>query len=177
MATFAKTSFNTTIYATFRPTYPRQLFDFIFQHHERTRGARWDTAVDLGCGTGKCLLCAAMHYNTETSIIPLGQATVELTPFKRIIGVDPSAKMIASARESASQDAQATNAANLSRFEYLQGDAENLSFLDDGSVDLLIAGSSEAALCNLLELKKGIIRESSSSLPLVRLVQNVARDC
>lgn len=59
MATFAKTSFNTAIYATFRPTYPRQLFDFIFQHHERTHGARWDTAVDLGCGTGACLCSGA----------------------------------------------------------------------------------------------------------------------
>ena len=28
-----------------------------------------------------------------------GQAMVELTPFKRVIGVDPSAKMIESARE------------------------------------------------------------------------------
>lgn len=85
-----------------------------------------------------------------------GQATIELTPFKRIVGVDPSAKMIASARESASQDAQTTNTANLGRFEYVQGDAENLSFLEDGSVDLLIAGSSEAALCNLPELKESI---------------------
>ena len=38
-----------------RPTYPRQLFDYIFQQHERTPGARWDTALDLGCGTGLSL--------------------------------------------------------------------------------------------------------------------------
>ena len=56
MATFAKTTFDTAIYASFRPTYPRQLYDFIFKHHERTPGARWDTAVDLGCGTGPSAL-------------------------------------------------------------------------------------------------------------------------
>ncbi|KAI0049342.1 hypothetical protein FA95DRAFT_1604467, partial [Auriscalpium vulgare] len=78
MTTFAKTTFNTARYAAARPTYPRQLYDFVFQYHERTRGAKWDTALDLGCGTG--------------------QATVELTPFKRVVGVDPSAKMIESAR-------------------------------------------------------------------------------
>lgn len=71
----------------------------------------------------------------------LGQATVELTSFKRIIGVDPSANMIASARRAASHDAQATETVHLDRFEYVQGDAENLSFLEDGSVDLLISGS------------------------------------
>jgi len=53
MATFGKTTFNTAIYAASRPTYPRQLFDFVFKYHERSKGARWNTAVDLGCGTGK----------------------------------------------------------------------------------------------------------------------------
>jgi hypothetical protein len=43
---------DTSIYAAFRPTCPRSLFDFIFRYHERNKGARWDRAVDLGCGTG-----------------------------------------------------------------------------------------------------------------------------
>ena len=39
-----------------------------------------------------------------------GQATTELTPFKRVVGVDPSAKMIDSARECAAvTNAQWTN--------------------------------------------------------------------
>ncbi|KAG2122180.1 hypothetical protein BD769DRAFT_1476034 [Suillus cothurnatus] len=62
MTTFGKSTFDTSIYAAFRPTCPRSLFDFIFRYHERNKGARWDRPVDLGCGTG--------------------QATVELTPFK-----------------------------------------------------------------------------------------------
>ena len=52
MATFGKAAFDTAIYASFRPTYPKELFDLVFKHHERQLGARWDTAVDLGCGTG-----------------------------------------------------------------------------------------------------------------------------
>ncbi|KAG2364203.1 hypothetical protein BDR07DRAFT_1471004 [Suillus spraguei] len=72
MATFGKSSFDAVIYATFRPTYPRSLYDSIYQYHERKKGARWDRAVDPGCGTG--------------------QATDELTPFKHF-------KMIAAAQE------------------------------------------------------------------------------
>ena len=52
MATFAKRTFDSARYALFRPTYPRQLFELVFTYHEQTRGARWNLAVDLGCGTG-----------------------------------------------------------------------------------------------------------------------------
>lgn len=70
----------------------------------------------------------------------IGQATTELTPFKRVVGVDPSAKMIESARQSAATDAQSTNSANVNQFEFVQADAEKLSFLEDGSVDLIVSG-------------------------------------
>lgn len=53
MSTFAKASYNAAKYAAVRPTYPQQLFNLVFQYHERASGARWDTAVDLGCGTGE----------------------------------------------------------------------------------------------------------------------------
>jgi len=52
MTTFAGTTFDSARYALFRPTYPRQLFDAAFRYHGQARGARWDLAVDLGCGTG-----------------------------------------------------------------------------------------------------------------------------
>lgn len=55
MTTFARATFNTASYASFRPTYPRQLFDYVFKYHERNKLARWNTAVDLGCGTGASL--------------------------------------------------------------------------------------------------------------------------
>ena len=62
MATYSKASFNFARYAAARPTYPRQLYDFVYKYHESTPDARWDVAVDLGCGTGTsprslCLTC------------------------------------------------------------------------------------------------------------------------
>ncbi|OBZ78374.1 Trans-aconitate 3-methyltransferase [Grifola frondosa] len=120
MATFGKATFNAAKYASGRPTYPRQLFDFVFRFHERAPGARWDTAVDLGCGTG--------------------QATVELTPFKRVIGVDPSARMIEQAREGAKAGPGGLDVS--SRVEFVQSSAERLGFLEDGSVDLIIAAQA-----------------------------------
>ena len=62
---------------------------------------------------------------------------MELTPFKRVIGVDPSAKMIESARE---MTALSTNSVNVNQFEYFQSSAESLLFLEDESVDLVVSG-------------------------------------
>ena len=53
MSTFAGSTYNTVKYAAARPTYPKQLFDFIFKFHERSKNVKWNTAVDLGCGTGQ----------------------------------------------------------------------------------------------------------------------------
>ncbi|KAG2360618.1 S-adenosyl-L-methionine-dependent methyltransferase [Suillus spraguei] len=117
MATFSNYSFDSAIYATFRPTYPRSLYDFIFHYHERNEDARWDRAVDLGCGTG--------------------QATVELTPFKRVIGVDPSSQMIQVAQETLEKKSILTG-----QYVYVHGSAERLSFLDDGSVDLVVSAQA-----------------------------------
>ncbi|THH19089.1 hypothetical protein EW146_g2007 [Bondarzewia mesenterica] len=116
MATFGKATFNTVRYAAARPTYPWQLFEFVFQYHGKMRSAKWDTAVDLGCGTG--------------------QATAELYPFKHVIGVDPGAKMIEQAKIHI-----AKNGAN-EQFEFVQSAAEDVSFLEDGSVDLLVAAQA-----------------------------------
>lgn len=74
----------------------------------------------------------------------IGQATTELTPFKHIIGVDPSSKMIDQARAllSASQSDPSNDNKLLpgTEIEFVQSAAEDLRFLQDGSVDLLIAG-------------------------------------
>ncbi|KAG2072150.1 S-adenosyl-L-methionine-dependent methyltransferase [Suillus decipiens] len=117
MAAFSNFSFDSAIYATFRPTYPRSLYDFIFDYHERNEDARWDRAVDLGCGTG--------------------QATIELRPFKRVIGVDPCSQMIEVAQETLEKMPTRT-----SQYVYVHGSAENLSFLDNGSVDLVVSAQA-----------------------------------
>ncbi|EMD36577.1 hypothetical protein CERSUDRAFT_115612 [Gelatoporia subvermispora B] len=131
MATFAKATYDAARYATARPTYPRQLFDFVFQYHGRAPGARWERAVDLGCGTG--------------------QATLELTPFKHIIGVDPSDRMIMQASQALQSHNSTLNADNsalientplASRVRFIQGPAESLDFLEDGSVDLIVSAQA-----------------------------------
>jgi SAM-dependent methyltransferase len=83
-----------------------------------------------------------LKYLLSTSVLIFcsGQATTELTPFKRVIGVDPSAKMIQVARQFATANAQTTNSVDANQFEYVQSEAENLSFLEDGSVDLMVSG-------------------------------------
>ncbi|KAF5343091.1 hypothetical protein D9758_016020 [Tetrapyrgos nigripes] len=147
MATFAKASFDTSVYATSRPTYPKALFKFIFDYHQRgidafppklkavaseefqerfRRGAApgWGTAVDLGCGTG--------------------QATAELTPFKHIIGVDPGAGMIKKAKEYVAElyPEPTSTTRRGQTFDFVQSSAEKLDFIEDGSVDLVIAAQA-----------------------------------
>ncbi len=58
MATFASVTFNTARYAAARPTYPKQLYEFIFDYHRGHPAAQFETAVDLGCGTGKYSIVA-----------------------------------------------------------------------------------------------------------------------
>jgi trans-aconitate 3-methyltransferase len=146
MATFGKTTFNAARYASFRPTYPRQLFDSVFRYHNEKPGARWDTALDLGCGTGLSsnllllFLAHVLYYSPPVTLMILGQATLELTPFKRIIGLDPSANMITQAKKSLQEDQP--EVAQSGQFEFVQGDAENLAFLEDGSVDLIVSCKS-----------------------------------
>lgn len=133
MATFSKATFNSARYASIRPTYPRQLYDFVFKYHERGQKARWGTAVDLGCGTGEYFAESIRHTLTQYAFV--GQATTELSPFQKIIGVDPSAKMI----EQATKNAATTGLPG--QIEYKQSAAEELPFLEDGSVDFVSAGS------------------------------------
>ena len=73
------------------------------------------------------------------------QATAESTPFRQVIGVDPRAKVIESAREMTFPNAQSTNSVNPNQFEYLQSSAESLPFLEDGSVDLVVSGECRHA--------------------------------
>ncbi|KAF9560509.1 S-adenosyl-L-methionine-dependent methyltransferase [Agrocybe pediades] len=125
MATFAKSTFNASVYASSRPTYPIQLFEHIFAFHGRgtNHGAaakpQWNRAVDVGCGTG--------------------QATTRLTPFKEVIGVDPSLGMLEKARKHV---LESTGAGQTTNYRFVQGSAEDMkkAVPEDESVDLVVAG-------------------------------------
>jgi trans-aconitate 3-methyltransferase len=86
--------------------------------------------VDLGCGTGECSQLQHLHVLT----CGLGQATTDLTQFKRVVGVDPSESMVVGARKY-------TESLGIVNCEYVRSPAEDLHFLENGSVDLIVAGS------------------------------------
>ena len=71
--------------------------------------------------------------------LPIGQATVELHPFARVIGVDPSEKMLSSAREYVSSIG-GLDSITPDKYEFSQSPAESLGFIEKDSVDLVIAG-------------------------------------
>ncbi|KAF8885376.1 S-adenosyl-L-methionine-dependent methyltransferase [Gymnopilus junonius] len=126
MSTFAKATFNASTYSASRPTYPPQLFEYIFSFHRRgskLKEAQWQRAVDVGCGTG--------------------QATVRLRPFREVIGIDPSHGMLEKARAYAEKLGQ-ENQSNIPKFNFVQGSAEDLStaISENGSVDLLVAAQA-----------------------------------
>ncbi|KAJ7224230.1 hypothetical protein GGX14DRAFT_424756 [Mycena pura] len=135
MATFAKTTFNAAKYALSRPTYPRALFDSVLTYHEQSlllpgTSARWTHALDLGCGTGQA--------TAELLKPPESDTEAESNKgFARVTGVDPSAKMISEATSHA-----ATLGARAAALNFFNAPAENLDFIKDQSVDLVIAAQA-----------------------------------
>ncbi|KAG8851594.1 hypothetical protein FRB91_007634 [Serendipita sp. 411] len=156
MATFAKTAYDAAAYSSFRPVYPPRLYDTIWAFHKAGLAARkrsstqssggdevirnslgWQRAVDLGCGTG--------------------QATVEIAArFEETIGVDPSSKMIQQATQMLSRQSVGTST-NVNtnpvvteegavvrggNLRYHQAAGEDLSFLEDQSVDFVSAAQA-----------------------------------
>jgi trans-aconitate 3-methyltransferase len=71
------------------------------------------TLLDLGCGHGLIAREMSPHFG-------------------RVLGIDPSAGMVK----------QATEMTDDPKVSFQQGTAEDLSFLDDGSVDMVVAGQA-----------------------------------
>jgi hypothetical protein len=93
---------------------------------------------------------------------PPGQASVVLCErFESVIGTDPSAAMLSAAKRNAN-----------ARLEFVQSSAEQLSFLPDESVDLMVAGTSYSSeRMNALILKDRYSAGSS----LVQIRPTLAR--
>lgn len=103
---FAAAKFDSSSYAAYRPSYGPALYKQLYAYHKGDH----DLALDIGCGTG--------------------QITAMIAPeFKKIYGVDTSAKMLEAA----------TKAGNI---EYVVGNAEDLPELHDSSVDLIAVGQA-----------------------------------
>ncbi|KAJ7654386.1 hypothetical protein DFH06DRAFT_513091 [Mycena polygramma] len=141
MATFAKRTFDAARYAASRPTYPRSLFESILTYHKQSlnmpgSAARWDHALDLGCGTGQATVELLRPPPKEGEMI---QPFFEEEPlgFNFVTGVDPSAKMIEQARAFTQ-----TLGERAGGFEFVQSPAEQLGFLEDEQVDMVIAAQA-----------------------------------
>lgn len=112
MAQFAKSTFSHASYATFRPSYPPSLYNTVLAYHHGPK----KICVDLGCGHG-----VVARYLTQS--------------FSNVIGTDPSDGMIEQAHSSTSQE----DHPNLT---FRKASAESLTFLEDESVDLVVAGQA-----------------------------------
>ncbi len=137
MATFSKTTFDAAAYLAFRPSYPRWVHDKVLAYHfgrspsSSSAAAGAGLALDVGCGPGISTLSLLPHFD-------------------RVIGLDPSSKMVDAAITPSTPDLPSNlipNAADgkkgrLGKVEYKQGYSESLDFLPDNSVDLVTSGQA-----------------------------------
>lgn len=128
MATFARSTFDAAAYLAHRPTYPRWLYERVLRFHAEGPAPKWQRAVDLGCGPGISTLQIVPH-------------------FKDTVGVDPSERMVAAAARPAQFSALPDElrpvpqpGKTLGSVDYRQGNAEELPFIENESVDLVTAG-------------------------------------
>ncbi|KAJ5593635.1 hypothetical protein N7537_010539 [Penicillium hordei] len=118
MASFLSKSFGHKGYAAFRPTYPAELYKAVLSFHQGSPDAGRSLALDLGTGHG---LVAR-----------------ELSPhFGRVIGTDPSAGMIAQAREISTG-----SSATYPNVSFHQAAAESSPFVYDRQVNLVTAAQA-----------------------------------
>ncbi|OWF55946.1 putative methyltransferase DDB_G0268948 [Mizuhopecten yessoensis] len=99
------------LYAKYRPSYPKELYDKIKDYCQQSDATKLDVAIDVGCGSG--------------------QSTLPLTNIcKHVIGIDISRAQIAEAKKVASD------------IDFRVGQAEDLGFLGDGTVDLVTTATA-----------------------------------
>ena len=101
------------LYATYRPTYPKEIYEHIYKYYEdglnTISGESYKLAVDVACGSGQFSK-------------PLCER------FKQVIGYDVSEKQIKFATAAMS---------NVNNMSFKVGPGEDLSFLKDSSVNLV----------------------------------------
>lgn len=114
---FAASHFDPKNYAKHRNEYPEVLYHAIFKYH--AENAQYtdnkELNVDLGCGSGQVAKVMAKHFG-------------------KVLATDPSDSMLETCR-SLLQDKH-------DNVEFRKGNAEDLPFVNDGSVDLISAGTA-----------------------------------
>lgn len=116
LTALSRSSFSSAGYAAFRPSYPAALFNRILDFHDanrRSHGVPTGRLLDLGCGHG--LVARALAPE-----------------FASVVALDPSTNMVEQAKKLTSDP----------RIDVRQGTAEDLSFLENSSVDCVVAGQA-----------------------------------
>ncbi|KAL9603457.1 MAG: hypothetical protein Q9219_001144 [cf. Caloplaca sp. 3 TL-2023] len=113
MAQFAKATFSHASYAAFRPAYPADLYVTILNYHH----GRWLQCIDLGTG----------HGLVARTFMPY---------FDEVMGIDPSAGMLEQARSLTPKERLFSN------LSYREASAESLPFLQESSVDMVVAAQA-----------------------------------
>ena len=117
---FAASHFDPDNYAKSRNEYPQVLYDAIFSYHAKQSEStgKLGLAVDIGAGPGQVTKVLAEHC-------------------EKVVGVDPSESMVATAKK--------LPTGQLEHVEFRTGSAEDMPFVGNESVDLITAGT--AAVC------------------------------
>jgi SAM-dependent methyltransferase len=114
---YSSSTFDWTAYARYRPVYPNSLFDVIYEQHT-AHGGQFDCAHDAGCGGGIAAPFLAAR-------------------FEHIYLSDPSAKAIASAESNLKNSSYSST-----KFSFKQASAEDMSWLEPESVDMVTIGAA-----------------------------------
>ena len=105
---------NWSSYGKFRPPYPDDLFDIIYQHH-KANGGRFGTAHDAGCGPG---ITAARFAGA----------------FSKVLCSDYSAQAVESARKNLCPNGHTVHSTEL---VFQHSPAEDMLWIPSSSVDLV----------------------------------------
>lgn len=114
---YSSATFDWVAYARYRPSYPSSLFNTIYEHHT-SHGGQFENVHDAGCGGGIAALFLA-------------------SKFQHVFLSDPSAKAIASAESNLNKSTY-----SLTKFSFHQASAEDMSWLEPGSVDMVTIGAA-----------------------------------
>ncbi|KAL5601046.1 hypothetical protein BROUX41_005875 [Berkeleyomyces rouxiae] len=124
MSVFSRSTFSSVKYAHARPHYPATLVSRILSYHgaNSPRGS----LIDIGCGPGT----AAIAFSSK---------------FDRIIGVDPSERMISQTSSLSTTHPQ---------MSFCVSPAEDLSLFNDAVFDMAVAGQSAHWFSNAAALNE-----------------------